>query len=148
VKSPLSIVAAVLVVALMWQTMRVRDRIEAGRLLARVEARTLAAVSAGRAPSTMFGEHLQWLDRAARLDPSEIGIPLARGTQFLLLRRPAEAIASYEAALALEPRPEIHLNPGRAFLLQGDRTRARAAFTRAVELNPLLRAEVPPGGLD
>jgi len=141
-------VFATLLVALGWQTLRAMDRITASRLLARVEARTLAAVQARHAPSTMFAEHLSWLDTAARLDPLEIGIPIARGSQFLLLRRPTEALAAYREAAALEPRPEIDLNIGRALWMQGAHDEARAAFKRAVQLNPQLRTEVPPGGLD
>jgi hypothetical protein len=33
-------------------------------------------------------------------------------------------------------------------LQRGDKTEARAAFLRAVQLNPRLRAELPPGALD
>jgi hypothetical protein len=134
--------------ALVWQTFRARDRLEASRLLAQVEARTRSAINVGRAPSTLFAEHLAWLDVAARLDPLEIGIPIAKGTQFLLLRRPSEALAAYRAAAALEPRPEIDLNMGRALLMQGSDVEARAAFTRAVRLDPHLRAEIPAGVLD
>lgn len=136
-----------LLAALAWQTVRTRDRIEAGRLLAQVEARTVAALQAKRAPSTMFAQHLAWLDEAERLDPLEIGIPIARGTQFLLLRRPDDALAAYRAAAALEPRPEIDLNMGRALLMRGSKDEARRAFERAVTLNPMLRAEVPADGL-
>lgn len=139
---------AILLIALGWQTLRASDRITASRLLARVESRTVAAIQARHAPSTMFAEHLQWLDQAARLDPLEVGVPMARGTQFLLLRRPDDALAAYRAAAALEPRPEIDLNIGRALLQKGDRDQARAAFARAVQLNPRLRDELPPGALD
>jgi tetratricopeptide (TPR) repeat protein len=82
------------------------------------------------------------------MDPLEIGIPMARGTQFLLLRRPDDALKAYREAAALEPRPEIDLNIGRALLQKGDKPEARAAFLRAVQLNPRLRAELPPGALD
>jgi tetratricopeptide (TPR) repeat protein len=135
-----------LLAALAWQSRRAHDRLEAGRLLAQVEARTVAAVQARHAPSTMFAQHLAWLDQAARLDPLEIGVPIARGTQFLLLRRPDEALAAYREAAALEPRPEIDLNIGRALLMRGSTEEARRAFARAVSLNPQLRTEVPPEG--
>jgi tetratricopeptide (TPR) repeat protein len=141
-------VAGALIAALAWQTMRARHRIEASTSLARVEARTIVALQARRAPSTMFSEHLGWLDEAARLDPLEIGVPIARGTQFLLLRRADEAVAAYRAAAALEPRPEIDLNIGRALWMKGAKDEARAAFTRAVRLNPQLKSEVPTGALD
>lgn len=137
-----------LIAALGWQTLRASDRIAASRLLAQVEARTLAAIQLRRAPSTLFTQHLAWLEAARRLDPLEIGVPIARGTQFLLLRRPDDALAAYREAAALEPRPEIDLNIGRALWMRGERDEARAAFARAVKLNPVLRAEVPPGGLD
>jgi hypothetical protein len=141
-------VLVMLLIALGWQVVRTSNRITASRLLARVEARTLAAIQQRHAPSTMFAEHLAWLDTAARLDPLEIGVPMARGTQFLLLRRPDDALTAYREAAALEPRPEIDLNIGRALLQKGDKANARASFARAVQLNPRLRAELPPGALE
>jgi len=142
------IVALALAAAVVAQTMRARDRLEAGRLLAQVEARTIAAVQARRAPSTMFAENLSSLDRAQHLDPLEIGVRIARGSQYLLLRRADEAIAAYREAAALEPRPEIDLNLGRALWMRGDKDAARKVLERAVRLNPALRAEVPAGSLD
>lgn len=141
------LVIAALVSALGWQTMRTRNRLEAGKILAQVEARTLEVMRVGRAPATMFTEHLAWLARAARLDPSEVGIITARGTQFLLMRRWDEAIAVYREAKALEERPEIELNIGRAFWMQGSREKAANAFRRAVQLDPNMRAAVPPDAL-
>lgn len=139
------VLLAAALLALIWQTGRTVDRIQAGRLLARVEARTQAAIQTGRAPSTLFAEHLAWLDEARRRDPLEIGVPLARGAQFLLLRRPEEALVAYQDAEALEPRPEIALNMGRALWMLGRSDDARAAFARAVALDPRLQREVPPG---
>ena len=78
------------------------------------------------------------------LDPTEIGVPMARGSQYLLLRRPADALAAYEEGARQEPRPEIFLNIGRAARMLGDTRRARDAFARAIRLNPLLAAQVPP----
>lgn len=147
-RSLFPIALALALLALGAQTLRLRDRVEASRLLAQVEARTTLAMQAGRAPSTMFATHLEWLDRAARLDPLEIGVPIARGTQYLLLHRPNEAIAAYREASALESRPEIELNLGRALWMKGEHAAAREAFTRAVRLNPLLRDAIPAGALE
>lgn len=138
------VLVALLVVALGAQTLRLRDRLEASRLLRQVESRTTEALARRRAPSTMFNEHFLWLDRARRLAPAEVGVPIARGSQFLLLRRPVDALAAYEEAAALELRPEIELNRGRAYWMQGDTARASEAFARAVRLNPLLIDELPP----
>lgn len=137
-----------LIAAVGWQTLRASDRITSSRLLGQVEARTLAAIQLRRAPSTLFTQHLAWLDTAGRLDPLEIGIPMARGSQFLLLRRPDEALAAYREAAALEPRPEIDLNIGRALWMRGSKEEARVAFARAVKLNPVLIGGVPAGLLD
>jgi O-antigen ligase len=142
------VVLVALLAALAWQTLRVRDRLTASVLLARVEARTLAAIQARRVPSTLFAENLAWLDEAGRRDPLEIGVPIAKGTQFLLLRQPDAALAAYRAAAALEPRPEIDLNIGRALQMKGDHNGARAAFARALRLNPMLRSEIPPDALE
>jgi O-antigen ligase len=142
------IVVVALLPALAWQTMRMRNRLTAAVLLARVETRTLAAIQMRRAPSTLFAENLAWLDEARRRDPLEIGVPMARGTQFLLLHQPDAALAAYREAAALEPRPEIDLNIGRALWMKGEQDDARAAFARALRLDPWLRSEVPPGALE
>ena len=133
-----------LLMALGWQTMRWRNRLEASAIVARVEVQTQAAIARRRAPSTLFAAHLADLDRAWRLAPSDVSIPIAVGAQYLLLKRADDAINAYEIANALEPRPEIDLNLGRAYQLRGDVARARAAFARVVRLNPVLAREVPP----
>lgn len=134
---------AVLILALGFQTVRLRDRLLASSLLRGAETRTLAAAATGRIASTLLQENLLDLERAARLDPSEVGVPLARGSQFLLMRRADAAIESYEHALALEPRPEIYLNRGRARLLAGQAAAAGEDFARAAKLDPALRIPQP-----
>ena len=137
-------VAIALLLALGWQTLRWQHRLEASAIVARVEAQTQAAIARRRAPSTLFAGHLADLDRAWRLAPSDVSVPIAVGAQYLLLRRADDAINAYAIANALEPRPEIDLNLGRAYLLRDDVPRARAAFARAIRLNPVLAREVPP----
>jgi tetratricopeptide (TPR) repeat protein len=117
---------------------RASARIEASRILRRVEAASLAAVAAGRAPRALFALHLRRLERAAALDPSAVGVLVAKGSQYLLLRRPQEAIAAYRQALALEPRPEIHLNLARAYRMAGRAEAARRHREIAVLLDPRL----------
>ncbi len=134
---------AALALALAFQSVRLRDRLQASSLLRRAEARTLAAAATGRIASTLLQQNLLDLERAARLDPVEVGIPLARGSQFLLMRRAAAAIESYERALALEPRPEIYLNRARARLLAGEAAAAEEDFARAARLDPALRISRP-----
>ncbi|HEX7181168.1 MAG TPA: tetratricopeptide repeat protein [Thermoanaerobaculia bacterium] len=132
-----------LAVALLGQTARWRARSTAGRILHQVEALTMAAVNAGRAPSYLLVSNLEALRRAAELDPLEIGIPIARGSQHFLLRNARAAIDSYEDALALEPRPEIYFNLGRAHDLAGNAEEARRNYQLGLRLSPRLASEVP-----
>lgn len=140
-------VAALLALALVGQTVRWRDRVTASRWLREVEVLSMSAVSAGQAPPQLMFRNLEVLSKAARKDPVEVGIPIARGTQYLFLRRLDAAIRAYEEALALEPRPEGYLNLGRAQWLAGRHDQARLNFDRAVRLEPRLIAEIPQGAL-
>ncbi|HVR96942.1 MAG TPA: hypothetical protein VMW27_10025 [Thermoanaerobaculia bacterium] len=132
-----------LALALLAQTDRWRDRMLASRLLRQVEILSNQAIAAGRAPRGLMASNLEALRRAAALDPVEIGIPIARGSQFLLLGSPQSAIDSYREAERLEPRPETHMNLGRALLMTGEVEEARRQFALGVRLDPRLAAEVP-----
>jgi tetratricopeptide (TPR) repeat protein len=134
---------AVLSLGLAGQSVRWRDRAMASRLLREVELRTVAAYQAGQAPRQAISRNLELLRKAAPLDPLEVGIPIARGTQYLFLSSPESAIQSYEEALALEPRPEGYLNLGRAQWIAGRADEARRNFARAVQLDPHIASEIP-----
>ena len=141
------ILTLLLTLATAGQALRWRHRLTASRLLAEVEALTLAAARSGQAPAGLIAANLEALRRAAPLDPVEVGIPIARGTQYFLLSRADPAIAAYGEALALEPRSEGYLNLGRAQWLAGRSDEARRSFGVAVRLDPHLASLVPPGGL-
>jgi tetratricopeptide (TPR) repeat protein len=134
--------SAALGLFLLGQTVRWRDRMLAGRLLRQVEGVSLAVV-AGQAPKGLLGGNLQLLRRAAALDPVEVGIPIARGSQHLLLGSPDAAIEAYREAMALEPRPEIYLNLGRAEQAAGRPEEAQRDFKTAVQLDAKLAQYVP-----
>jgi tetratricopeptide (TPR) repeat protein len=140
-------VVTLLALALVGQTVRWRDRLTAGRLLREVEALTMAAMSTRQLTEPLLFRNLEVLRTAAPKDPVEVGIPIATGTQYLLLRRNDAAIRAYEKAVALEPRPEGYLNLGRSQLAAGRREEARANFQRAVRLDPRLISEIPEGAL-
>jgi tetratricopeptide (TPR) repeat protein len=125
------------------QTARWRHRWQASRSLYVVEARTRAAIQAGQASRQLFAENLALLDRAARRAPAEIGVPIARGTQYLLLGSFDRSISAYEKALRQEPRPEVYLNLGRAQFAAGRREEAKDSFAKAVQLDPRLETAVP-----
>lgn len=134
---------ALLVLGLAGQTVRWVNRLQASRLLREVELLSMAAVSAGRASSQLMFRNLESLRQAASRDPVEVGIPIARGTQYLFLSRMDPAVRSYEEALALEPRPEGYLNLGRAQWLAGRREEARRNFATAVRLDPRMARDIP-----
>jgi Flp pilus assembly protein TadD len=137
------VVVPLLVLGLLAQTGRMRDRLLASRMLRQVELLSMAALSRGEMPRGLVPANLELLRRAAALDRIEVGIPVARGTQYLLLGNGGQAVAAYRAALELEPRPEIHLNLGRALLMAGDREGARRELRLALRLDPHLEPLVP-----
>jgi tetratricopeptide (TPR) repeat protein len=134
---------ALIAAALVVQTGRLRSRIQAGQLLRRVEARTYEAVVTGRLPFEVASANQADLDRAAGLDPLEVGIPLAYGSQYLLMQQPDSAIELYRRALEIEPRPEIYLNLGRAELQSGRIAEARDHFKTALALDPSFFSQIP-----
>lgn len=135
--------AFLLAAALVGQTWRWRARMEASQVLRRVELLSMAAATAGQAPANLMAANLEALRRVAPLDPLEVGIPIARGTQYLFLARPEAAIRSYEESLELEPRPEGYLNLGRAQWLAGRQEEARRSFETVVRLDPRLASQIP-----
>jgi tetratricopeptide (TPR) repeat protein len=141
-----SVLSALLIVllalALAGQAVRWRDRMTASRLLSEVEALTLA-VASGQVPPQAIASNLRALRRAAPLDPTQVGIPIARGSQYYLLSRPEPAEQAYAEALRLEPRPEGYLGLGRAQWLAGRREEALRNFGLAVRLDPFLARELP-----
>ncbi len=139
------LVVVLLVAALAGQLRLTVARLGASRALAQVELRSKAALAAGRSSRILFAENLQLLRRAAVLDPLEVGVPIARGAQHLLLGSPEAAEEAYGDALRLEPRPEIYLNLGRAQLAHAPED-ARKSFGTAVTLDPNLAKFIPPAG--
>ena len=145
-RSPLAWVAvALLVLALLAQTGRLRDRLIAGRILRQVELISMAMIAQAEMPRRLLSTNLEMLRRAAALDPTQVGIPIARGTQYLLLGNGSSAAAAYRDALKLEPRPETHLNLGRALAMAGRMEEAREQFRIALRLDPNMAPVVPPG---
>ena len=140
-----ALLTVVLVLATVGQAVRWRNRMTASRLLARVEQLSLAAYRLGRAPAKLMADNLEALRRAAPLNPVEVGIPMARGTQYLFLRRLDAAISSYQEAVALEPQSAGYFALGRAQWLAGRQNEARRNFAVALRLDPNLAAELPAG---
>ena len=137
-----TILTVLLLLALAGQTVRWRERLTASRLLANAEALTLA-VAAGQIPPRALADNLEALRRAAALDPVQVGIPIARGSQYLSRPEPAEA--AYREALRLEPKSEIYLDLGRAQWMAGRREEALRNFALAVRLDPGLIHLLPTG---
>jgi tetratricopeptide (TPR) repeat protein len=141
------LLAALLLAALLGQGSRWHDRMLGSAMLRQVELVSMSVEASGRTPPpSLLPAHLELLRRAAALDPSEIGIPLARGSQFFLFGSPSSAISAYREALAIEPRPEIYLDLGRALLAAGQAEEARRDFALALKLNPTLVGQIPEAG--
>lgn len=82
---------------------------------------------------------LKILEEAQRLAPRAPDLASERGSRFLQLNRPAEALAEFGRALALRPNDPLALNNrGVALAALGQREAAAADFQKALELNPCL----------
>jgi Flp pilus assembly protein TadD len=144
-RSPLAwVLIALLALGLLAQTGRLRDRLQAGRMLRQVELLSMAALARNQLPRGLVAANLEMLRQAAELDPTQVGVPIARGTQYLLLGNGISASRAYREALELEPRPEVYLNLGRALALAGQTEEARRSVRTALRLDPRLETEVPP----
>ncbi len=121
-----------------------RGRMEASRALFRAEGISMGLIAKGQAPRAYLQQNIRDLRKAGDLDPLEPGIPLALGSQYLLLGSPQAAAEAYRESLAIEPRPETYLNLGKALRLAGDLEGSQIAFDQAVKLDWHLEAEVGP----
>jgi tetratricopeptide (TPR) repeat protein len=130
-------------VAIVLQGARARDRVRAGQILRAVEVMTQTFAAERRLSAPIVWRHVRLLEEAERLDPADAAVPLARGTQLLLLQRPEEATGAFERAIALEPRPETFLHLARAYDLLGREDDALASYTRALGLYPQFLGRVP-----
>ena len=138
------IVLVGLAVALGWQGVHTGHQRQATQVRRQVEAVSLAQAAQGRMVPTVVAKSIRDLRRAAELDPLDPGIPMLLGGQYMLLDRPREAIAAYQVALALEPRPEFFLNLAGALRKAGDHKAAEKASRQAVVLDWRLRKHVSP----
>jgi len=136
--------AALLLAALAFDVRRGARLVGADKRVKLVEVTsTIAAARRDAAGPTVLRRNLEVLRAAAAMDPADVRVPLARGSVLLLLGRLDEAIASYRQALALEPRPEIHLNLGRALAAAGRRDEAERHFALVRAIDSRLARSIP-----
>jgi len=116
--------------------------LRASRMVNLVE-RTSAAAAARPDGAELLRRNLMLVRDALHDDPVEVRAHQAEGSLLLLLGRPADAIASYERAIAIQNGPELQLALGLASQKLGDLTAARRHFQSAVRLDPRLTPQVP-----
>jgi tetratricopeptide (TPR) repeat protein len=136
------VATALVLAALFAQTSRGRALVGANQRLRAVEVTSLAAARQGERAEPLLLANLSVLREAERMDPADVALRVARGSVYFLLGRMEQAVASYEDAQRLEPRPEIYFNIGRAKLALGDRGAADTAFARAIRIDPRLAKEL------
>ncbi len=131
-----------LVAALVLEVGRARRLAYASRIAAVVKDVTIGANLNGRLSRRLLESNLELLRATEPLSPVEVALPIARGGQYLLLQRPKAAIRAYEHALTIEPRGEIYVHLGRAYLQLGEREAAEQAFRTAMVLDHTQRKRV------
>jgi len=67
----------------------------------------------------------------------DLDVLTSRGMALAALKRPAEALATFERGRQTDPsNPLVLVNMGTVYLMTGDRARAREAFEAALEIDP------------
>lgn len=136
------VLCPLLATALMLEIGRANRLWRASRVAAVVKSVTIMANQRGRLSRQLLQHNLELLRVTEPLSPTEVALPIARGGQFLLLDRPQAAIRAYRQALEIEPRGEIYVHLGRAYLKLGDRYAAEKAFRTAMILDHTQRKRV------
>jgi tetratricopeptide (TPR) repeat protein len=134
---------ALVLAALAFESARAGRLLGANRRLRAVEITSLRAAQLGKQGEALLRANLAVLRDGERMDPAEIGLRMARGSVHYLLGRMDDAVAGYQDALRLEPRPEIYLNLGRALAALGRRAESDAAVERAIRLDRRLASQRP-----
>ena len=143
-----AVLCLMLLPALVVHARSLLGRLEASRIVRTTsQVAQLAMRSGAVAARPVLQANLQPLDRAARLDPLAVGVPLTTGSHYLLLGNAPAAIESYQRGLAVEPRSELYLNLARALVLAGRRDEARARAAQAVTLDPMIEGDAVKLGL-
>lgn len=132
------LLAVVLIAVLGEELVRGAELLRVYRTLNTIEQVASQMIESDRLEPRLIRIHVKQLREIAPLAPGEFGIPLAIGSHYLLMGDGAEAVIWYERALAVEPRPEIYLNLGRALRLTGDEAGGRENQDKARRLSPHL----------
>lgn len=133
----------VFLVLTFFQGKRALNLLIASGSLNQLEGRTQQIASFGSRGRPILQQNLQILKKIEKMNPSDVGIEVARAGQYLVMGRNSEAIVSYKKALEFEPRPEIYLNLARAYLAEGDEEAARENFVEAIRLDTRLIRHTP-----
>ncbi len=141
-KISLSLILILAVITFL-QGKRALDLMTASGSLHQLEGRTQQIASFGSRGRPILQQNLQVLKKIEKLNPSDVGIEVARAGQYLVMGRNSEAIVSYKKALDFEPRPEIYLNLARAYMAEGNEDAARDNFVEAIRLDTRLIRHTP-----
>ena len=136
-------ISIVLALALLFQTMRASSQLAANRALRVAEESGLQMLTSDRVERSALLRNLELLRRAATDAPADPRIPMAIGSQYMILGNRSAAARWYRRALAVEARPEIYFNLGRALWLSGQEDESLEAYRAAVKLDPGRRGDVP-----
>ena len=135
--------AVILAILSVLQGVRARDLIVASGSLKQLEGRTQQLANFGSRGRPLLQQNLQILAKLEKLNPSDVGIEVARAGQYLIMGRNSEAIVCYKKALEFEPRPEIYLNLARAYMAENDEKAAKENFVEAIRLDTRLIRHTP-----
>jgi tetratricopeptide (TPR) repeat protein len=139
------LVLPLLATALLLQLVRAERLLRASRMVGSVEQMTQNFLTSQPRRSPTKGRlryNLDFLAEAGKLAPGWVHIPVNRGHQYLLLKRPQEAIQEFNQALEIEPRAEVYANLGTAYEMAGETAAARQAYEKMELLDPTLKPDL------
>jgi len=106
----------------------------------RIDPNSAAALQLMGIVSSELGNHLEgvrYLQRAAALAPSALGVHLNLGKVLLFAGRVDEALTAFGRAAALAPEiPDVHIGYGGALVAAGNLLEAARRFREAIRLKP------------
>jgi Flp pilus assembly protein TadD len=134
---------ALLLLALVGQTVRALQRVRADQLTGAVQRQVGAARQGGRVPGPLVRGAMAALARARELDPAAVEPRAFAGDLLLLSGNEAAAADAYRDAAEHELRPETLLHWGHALWAEGRREEALVHWRRVEVLAPRLVADLP-----
>ncbi len=127
-----------------WETNR--DKVNANATAAYAERVLAAAIKrfGGALPRRLLEDQLALLEKARKLDPAGVEVPVSQAGYLFMLNRHEPAEKVYLEALALQKRSEVYANLARLYMQENRPEEALEPLRRAMAIDPQLKPTLEP----